>query len=171
MSSPLQTKTTPSQFLSGTEVQVKVRNNEKNNLYIAVISIGSSGKITPLFPYWNSAEIEAILAPQQEIITPQESDGYSFKLKGVGSQEILVLASFLPIRDALKGLKSIADITNPGGRTPVNIEGEQALGWVQELLGDLERNTRGIRVESSGDRIVAKSQLAAISTIINVVES
>lgn len=165
------TKTTPSQFLSGTDVQVKVRNNEKNNLYIAVISIGSSGKITPLFPYWNSAEIEAILAPQQEIITPQESDGYSFKLKGVGSQEILVLASFLPIRDALKGLKSIADITNPGGRTPVNIEGEQALGWVQELLGDLERNTRGIRVESSGDRIVAKSQLAAISTIINVVES
>ncbi|NJN10689.1 MAG: DUF4384 domain-containing protein [Richelia sp. RM1_1_1] len=165
------TKTTPSQFLSGTDVQVKVRNNEKDNLYIAVISIGSSGKITPLFPYWNSAEIEAILAPQQEIITPQESDGYSFKLKGVGSQEILVLASFLPIRDALKGLKSIADITNPGGRTPVNIEGEQALGWVQELLGDLERNTRGIRVESSGDRIVAKSQLAAISTIINVVES
>ncbi|MEB3216052.1 MAG: caspase family protein, partial [Nostocales cyanobacterium 94392] len=165
------TKTTPSQFLSGTDVQVKVRNNEKNNLYIAVISIGSSGKITPLFPYWNSAEIEAILAPQQEIITPQESDGYSFKLKGVGSQEILVLASFLPIRDALKGLKSIADITNPGGRTPVNIEGEQALGWVQELLGDLERNTRSIRVESSGDRIVAKSQLAAISTIINVVES
>jgi hypothetical protein len=164
--------TTPSQFTVGTDIQVKVRNHENRNLYVAVISISSSGKLTPLFPYWNSAEVEALLAPKQELITPQEGDGYAFTLRGAGALEILVLASAQPIRDALKGLKTIATVTNPGERSPVNLEGDRAFNWVQELLGDLDRNTRGIvTVAPRSDRIVAKSQLAAISTIVNVVAS
>jgi hypothetical protein len=151
---------------------VKVRNHENRNLYVAVISISSSGKLTPLFPYWNSAEVEALLAPKQELITPHEGDGYAFTLRGAGALEILVLASAQPIRDALKGLKTIATVTNPGERSPVNLEGDRAFNWVQELLGDLDRNTRGIvTVAPRSDRIVAKSQLAAISTIVNVVAS
>jgi hypothetical protein len=163
--------TTPSQFKVGTEVQVKIRNNENRNLYVAVISIGSSGRLTPLFPYWDSAEVEAILAPNEERITPQEGDGYTFTLKGAGALEVLVLASAKPIRDALKGLKTIAEGGGIASRSPIPLEGDESLDLVQALLGDLDRNTRAEVAVTRNERIIAKSQLAAISTIVNVVES
>ncbi|HEY9614825.1 caspase family protein [Allocoleopsis sp.] len=164
--------TTPKTFKQGTTVQVQVRNNEKRNLYIAVIGIGESGKITPLYPYWNSAENEALLGEGQVLLTPVEGDGYNFTLTGAGSFEVLVLVSEKPIRDALKGLQTIAAgrSVEAGSRTPLLLSGEEELGFVEALISDGDRNTRGGIQVTQDIKAIDRRQLAAISTILEVVK-
>lgn len=164
--------TTPKTFKQGTTVQVQVRNNEKRNLYIAVIGIGESGKITPLYPYWNSAESEALLGEGQVLLTPVEGDGYTFTLTGAGSLEVLVLASEKPIRDALKGLQTIAAgrSAEAGSRSPLLLSGEEELGFVEALISDGERNTRSEITVTRNMNAINRRQLAAISTILEVVK-
>lgn len=164
--------TTLKTFKQGTTVQVQVRNNEKRNLYIAVIGIGESGKITPLYPYWNSAESEALLGEGQVLLTPVEGDGYKFTLTGAGSLEVLVLASEKPIRDALKGLQTIAAgrRVEAGSRTPLLLSGEEELGFVEALISDGDRNTRSDITVIRDMSAINRRQLAAISNILEVVK-
>lgn len=167
--------TTPKTFKQGTVIQVQVRNNENRNLYVAVIGIGASGKITPLFPYWNSAENEAILGKNETLLTPIEGDGYTFTLTGAGALEILVLASEKPIRDALKGLQTIAAGrgAEAGSRAPLSLSGEEELGFVEALIGDGNRNSRSGDADVGVSRdmnAINRRQLAAISTIVEVVK-
>lgn len=163
--------TTPNAFKDKTDIQVQVRNNEKRNLYVAVIAISASGKITPLFPYWDSAESEAILDPKKPLLTtPLKEDGYSFTLNGAGTLEILVLASEKPIRDALKGLQAIAGSRGAASRAPLNLSGDDELGFVRSLMGDGDRNTRSELAVSQDMNAINRRQLAAISTILEVVK-
>jgi hypothetical protein len=166
--------TTPRTFKNGTPIQVQIRNNDKTNLYVAVIAISSSGKITPLYPYWDSAESEAILGKGQALLTPVSGDGYTFTLNGTGSLEILVLASEKPIRDALKGLQTIAQNQSSENqsakpRAPLSLSGDEELGFVRSLLGDADRNTRTEMGVSRDMNAINRRQLAAISTIVKVV--
>lgn len=167
--------TTPKTFKQGTAIQVQVRNNEKRNLYVAVIGISAGGKITPLHPYWISAEGEAIIGSGQTLITPIEGDDWTFTLTGSGSLEILVLASEKPIRDALKGLQTIAAGRGAGvaSRAPLTLSGEEELGFVEALIGDGNRNTRSGDADIGVNRdlnAINRRQLAAISTIVEVVK-
>lgn len=161
--------TTPKTFKDGTSIQVQIRNNESRSLYVAVIGISASGKITPLYPYWDSAESEAVLAAGKQLLTPVEKkDGYAFTLKGAGSLEVLVLASEKPIRDALKGLQAIAASRGVASRSPVGLSGEEELGFVRSLLGEANRNTRTELAVSRDMAAINRNQLAAISTIVEV---
>ncbi len=164
--------TTPKTFKEGTTVQVQIRNQEKRNLYVAVIGIGESGKLTPLYPYWNSAESEALLGAGQTLLTPVQGDSYIFTLEGTGSLEVLVLASEKPIRDALKGLQTIAAGrgAEAGSRAPLALSGEEELGFVEALMGDGDRNTRSDITVSRDMNAINRRQLAAISTILEVVK-
>jgi hypothetical protein len=162
---------TPATFKDNTQIQIQVRNNEKRNLYVAVIAISATGTITPLYPYWDSAESEAILAAGQRLLTPVEEDGYQFTLSGAGALEILVLASEKPIRDALKGLQTIAAGRGAGvnSRSPLELSGEEELRFVETLMGDGDRNTRTTTIKVSRDmNAIDRRQLAAISTILTV---
>ncbi len=166
-----QVTTTPKTFKQQTAIQVQVSNQEKSNLYVAVISISASGKITPLFPYWDSAESEAIVGAGQTLLTPVSGDGYTFTLKGAGSLEILVLASEKPIRDALKGLQTIAAGrgADANSRAPLALSGEEELSFVEKLVGDGDRNTRSEMDVRRDMNAINRRQLAAISTILQVV--
>jgi hypothetical protein len=166
---------TPKTFQQGTVIQVQVRNNERRNLYVAVIGIGASGNITPLYPYWVTAESEAIIGAGQTLTTPIEGDTWTFTLKGSGALEILVLASEKPIRDALKGLQTIARGrgADANSRAPLTLSGEEELGFVEALMGDSNRNARSGDADIGVSRdlsAINRRQLAAISTILEVVK-
>jgi len=163
--------TTPKTFKTGSAIQVQISNQEKHDLYVAVIAISSTGEITPLYPYWDSAENEAILAPgQKPLLTPLDGDGYAFNLTGTGSLEILVLASEKPIRDALKGLQTIAAGrgADASSRSPLSLSGDEELNFVRSLIGDADRNTRADVTISRNVEAINRRQLAAISTIVEV---
>lgn len=158
-------------FKSKTEFQIRVKNNEDRDLYIAVLLISTSGNLTVLYPY-GDAEEAARVAKGTELLTPQENDGYQFTLTGDGFLEVLTLASTQPLRDTLKAIQKIASDRGIGARTavPLTRDGD-SLDVVGALLGDLDRNTRDADVTISGNkRAVNASQLAAISTVIQVVK-
>lgn len=162
--------TTPKTFKDGVPIQIQVRNNEKRDLYVAVIAISDSGIITPIYPYWDSAESEAIISAGQSLLTPVKGDGYTFTLNGAGSMEILVLASEKPIRDALKGLQTIASNRGSASRTPLGLSGDEELRFVRSLLGDADRNTRTELGVSRDMNAVNRRKLAAISTMLEIVQ-
>lgn len=159
-------------FKTGTNIQVKVRNAEQRNLYMAVLVIGSSGKITVLYPYWEAPEDAALLKPGQELAVPQAGDSYEFGLKGSGGfLEVMTIASTKPLRDALKGIQAIARGRGIGTRSLVPLE-EDSLAVVGDLLGDFDRHTREADIEVKGNvRAVDATQMTAISTLIQVVGS
>ncbi|MBW4518181.1 MAG: caspase family protein [Scytolyngbya sp. HA4215-MV1] len=158
------------QFKSGTEFQVKVRNHTDQNLHVAVLLIGSSGNLTVLYPYWDAPEDADLIAPQQELVTPQSGDGYQFILKGVGFLEVLVLASSRPLRNTLKAIQTIAKDRGIAARSPLPLKEDTSLDVVGALLGDLDRNARDADVEvKSSKQAVDTQQLAATSTILEVV--
>ncbi|MBL1177171.1 caspase family protein [Pantanalinema sp. GBBB05] len=157
------------QFPSGSEFQVKLRNNETRNLYMAALVISSSGNLTVLFPYWDAPEDAALVAPGQELVTPQTGDGYQFVLRGTGFIEVLTLASTKPLRDMLQALRPIGESRTAGSRTAVSLRDDEPLNIIGAMLGDLNRSTREAGVDLVSTRQLVKAdQLAAMSTFIQV---
>ncbi|HEY9596638.1 MAG TPA: caspase family protein [Cyanophyceae cyanobacterium] len=157
-----------------TEVRVQVQNNESKNLYISVLVIGSNGDIIVLYPVdWESPEEATLVAPKQILIVPPENSDFRFIVQGPsGFLELLVLASTEPLRDALRGLKQIANSrgTRSGDPLPLDPnqdEPDEVMGF---LLGDLDRTTRAMINVTRGVRAVDTTQLAAISAVLEVVE-
>lgn len=158
------------QFPSGSEFQVKLRNNEDRNLYMAALVISSSGNLTVLFPYWDAPEDAALVAPGQELVTPQTGDGYQFILRGAGFIEVLTLASTKPLRDMLQALRPIGESRAAGSRTAVSLRDDEPLNIIGAMLGDLNRSTREAGVDMVSTRQLVKAdQLAAMSTFIQVI--
>ncbi len=158
------------QFPAGSEFQIKLRNNEERNLYMAALVISSSGSLTVLFPYWDAPEDAALVAPGQELVTPQTTDGYQFILRGAGFIEVLTLASTKPLRSMLQALRPIGEARGAGSRSAVPLRDDEPLNIVGSMLGDLNRNTREAGVDVVSTRQLVKAdQLAATSTFIQVV--
>ncbi|WP_421655857.1 caspase family protein [Leptothermofonsia sp. ETS-13] len=160
------------QFKAGTDFQVKVRNNETRNLYIAVLVIGSSGNLTVLYPYWDAPEDAALVPTGQELLTPKEGDGYNFTLRGAGFIEVLTIASTKPLRNTLKAIQMIAGDRGIGSRTALTLSrGDDSLDVVGALLSDIDRNSRSADFPvSGGKQMVDTTQLAAISNVVEVVK-
>lgn len=160
-------------FKAGTEFQVRVKNNESRSLYIAVLTIGSSGNLTMLYPYWEAPEQAALLAPGQELLTPQAADSWQFILRGAGSVEVMVLSSSQPLRDTLKAVSAIARSRGATRSAALPLRSEEPLDIVAALLGDCDRHacSKGDnQVVKGGKRAIDATQLAAISTVIQVVK-
>jgi len=157
------------QFPSGSEFQIRLRNNEERNLYMAALVIGSSGTLTVLFPYWDAPEDAALVAPGQELLTPQAGDDYQFILRGAGFIEVLTLASTKPLRDMLQALRPIGEARGIASRSAVSLRDDEPLSIVGSMLGDLNRSSREAGVDVVSTRQLVKAdQLAAISTFIQV---
>ncbi len=84
---------------------------------------------------------------------------------------MLVLASIAPLRNALKGLQTIASSRGATRGSPLEIREDEPVNVVGDLLGDIDTLARSggaapvlIRKQAVGTR-----QLAAISIIVEVV--
>ena len=151
----------------GTNLQVSIKNSEKQDLYVGVLAIASSGDMTLLYPLdFDSAEDASLLKSGDTLQVPKEGrDRYKFKVQGPsGIFDVLVLASVKPLRNALKGLKSIQ------GKRGVPKDIRSPEETINGLLGDLTSATRtGIIVEGNVST-VDMDALAALSVTIRVGE-
>ncbi|MDX2232483.1 MAG: DUF4384 domain-containing protein [Leptolyngbyaceae cyanobacterium bins.349] len=158
-------------FKPGTEIQVKMKNTAATDRYVAVLSIGSAGNLRVLFPYYDAPEEAARVAPGQELSLPEP--GVRFPLSTtLGSLEILVLASGKPVRDALRVLREVADrggVSSSRSISPRGMQGEDALGVMSVLLGNIDQNTRSDINVVSDVKAVDARQITVISTAIEVV--
>ncbi|MBE9125643.1 MULTISPECIES: caspase family protein [unclassified Coleofasciculus] len=163
----------------GTEIKVEVQNNEQEDIYIGVLVIGSNGDIAVLYPVnWDAPEEAARVAAGKTLTVPPSSDNpendFHLIVQGPsGFMELLVVASKQSLRDALKGLQQIAGSRGTRSGDPLPLEADEPVKVIDDLLGDLDRNTRDARSTialTRGVRAVDTKQLAALSTIIEVVE-
>ena len=163
------------QLDADSEIEIKINNKEERDLYVGVLVINSNGDIVVLHPTdWNSPEEAARLANGTTMIVPQKTgnpDDFSFIVRGPsGFFELLVLASTKPISNALKGLQQIARGRGARSGNPLALGEDEPVNIMDALLGDLDRNSRtGIDLVR-GRQTVDAEQLAALSTIIEVVE-
>ncbi len=162
------------QFKRGTNIQAQIKNNESRNIYVSLLFITGS-VINNFFPLdWNDAEVKSLVAPTQTITVPQPEDNFVWNVGDVaGTFEVLILASFAPLREALKGLQNLAKGRGTRNGEPVDVQANESVNIIGNFLGDINNNSR------SGDaapKLLAKevqaistSQLAAISTVVEVV--
>lgn len=152
-------------FKVGTNLQIEMQNNEERNLYVSVLVIDSSGDIIVLFPLdWGAPEVAALVKPEQKITVKDIALGGPS-----GTLEVMVLASVNPLRNALKGLQKIAIDRGIGRGDTVALNEGEPVAVMDNLLGDLN-DSRATIVRQTGNSTVATNQLAAISTIVEVVE-
>jgi len=168
--------TTVQQLAPGTELKVEVTNQENRNIYMSVLVIGSNGDLVVLYPAeWEAAEDATLIAPGQTLVVPREGH-VKFVVQGPsGFLELMVLASTKPLRDALKGLQTIAQERGVRSGVPMVLgeNEDETVEVMGALLGDLDqitRETRGARNTTTQTRGVDTTQLAVISNMIEVVE-
>lgn len=170
---------------SGSEVLIHVTNHEDRDLYISLLAIGSSGRITVLYPNdWDSPEEASRLASGQSLIAPEHeghrnpqqdycrnpSEDFHLCLTGRGYVEILTIASTRPLRDVLRGIQRIAEETNVPSRAPISLRDEDSLDVAENLLRDIDRQTRGNIEVRTARNAINVDQMAALSTMIEIVE-
>ena len=155
---PQNIKTTLQKLKAGTEIKIHVTNNEKRSLYIAVLVIGSNGEIVLLHPSeYDSAETASLIAPGKEVVVPPTTanpeNDFNFIVQGPsGFLELLVIASAKPLRNALRGLKQIAEDTGTRSGEPLELKGDETVRGRGDVKG------------------VDNTQLAALSATIEVSE-
>jgi hypothetical protein len=163
----------PSQFTPQSKIAIEVKNQGSEDLYVGVVTIGASGNLRVLFPYvddFDSAEERALISPGSSLNLPDAD--WEFPLsKTPGTLELMVFASPTPIKSALKGLQSIArgqrggTTSRSAGLTPQPLSGDDALGTIGSLLGDVSRTSRSIM---NTTRTIAVNQFEVVSTLIEV---
>ncbi len=178
------TSATVQQLKPGTEVKVEVTNQENRNIYMSVLVIGSNGDLVVLYPVnWGAPEDATLIAPGQTVAVPRDGDT-KFTVQGPsGFLELMILASTKPLRDALKGLQTIARSRglSSTSRSPIALgeNEDETVEVIGALLGDLDRitqETRGTivstssRTTTSRTRGVDTTQLAVMSNVIEVVD-
>jgi hypothetical protein len=153
---------------SGSLVEITVQNNEPQPLYIAVIGIGSTGNMVVFFPSEWNVPGDATLVNTGETIHLGKED-FDIRIKGVGVAQVLVLASAMPLRNALKSLQRIA--SEQGIRRGLLPIGEEAENAVNDLLGGIDQNTRSADFTATpkGHRAISTNQLAVIAVALEVV--
>ena len=160
------------QFKRGTNIQAQVKNNESRNIFVSLLFITGSGAINNFFPLdWDAPEEKALIAPGQTITVPQPEDNFVWNVgKGTGTFEVLILASVNPLRNALKGLQSIARSRGTRNGDPLGLD--EPVDIIGNLLGDIDNNSRNAEptIMAKGVQAISTNQLAAISTIVEVVD-
>jgi hypothetical protein len=170
---------------AGSEIAITVTNQEQNPIYVGVLAIGGTGRITVLHPTdWDAPESASLLEPGQTLVAPEisgrrdpnrnycerPSEDFHLCLSGSGHVELLTIASTTPLRDVLRGMQQIAEDMGATRGEPIGLSEENALGVVNDLVSEMDRATRGDVVVRGGVRGVDVTKMAALSTTIEVVE-
>lgn len=165
-------------FPANTNIQVEIQNNESSNLYISAVLIDSSGNLIVLFPLdWDAPEDAALVPSGKMKVFPELEGNWDIRLLGPsGTLELLVLASVKPIRNALKGLQSIARSQGARRDLPLGLSEDEPVSVMASLLSDFneisrasaEFVNRAIKAERT-ITLVDSKQIAVKSTLIEVV--
>ncbi|MEO1376033.1 MAG: caspase family protein [Cyanobacteria bacterium J06635_10] len=145
--------------------EFQVTNRTNNGLYITMLLIDSTGDIILIFPYqWPANEESMRLAAGQTMVigNPKELELKALKK---GSGEALLIASRLPLKNAVKTLSALA--AERGLRSqPIDLKGE--VGAIDDLLSDLSGD-RGIKVEKTlNQKSMEVKQMATLSLSFEV---
>lgn len=152
----------------GTNLQVSIKNSEKQDLYVGVLAIGSSGDLTLLYPLdYSAAEDAALLKSGDTLQVPRAGrDKFDFEVQGpTGTFDVLVLASVQPLRNALKGLNKIQG--RSGELREIGDPQETIIGLLDDLTNSTRANLAPKRNTSS---TMDMNTLAALSVTIRVGE-
>ncbi len=147
------------------QAELRLINNDKRNLYVAVVAFNGDGSLDFLYPpNFNEPEIAALLE-KGKAAQPQK-----INLNPAGFVELMTLVSTEPVRDMLLALKRIAEISKlPEGSS--STRGENFSQLFGDLLNDLDNTSRTGNPKLSREvSVVNRKQFTAISTIIQIVE-
>ncbi|MGP1385354.1 MAG: caspase family protein [Thainema sp.] len=166
------------QFASGTTLKVEVENFEDNALFLSVLVIGADGSLNVLYPGdWSAPEEAARIDAQGKVTVPRPQDTTLFQVQGSGGfPEILLLVSTQPLRNALRGMQTIARGRGQE-RGAMDLRGDEPVTVLDFLLGDVDETTRTtatgtIAALSMADQSVVSfydtNTLATLSAVIQV---
>lgn len=174
--SPVETEA----FEAGEYVQIRLKNTSSSEaVYVSCVAIGSTGNMTVIYPNnWSAPEDDALMEPGAELLLPRPEDApirYQLSLdedETVSYVELLTLVSTRSLRNSLRGLQEIAS-NNETLRSNVALKENQMLGWLDNLLGDVnEISRRGRSSRTAADRTaVSGGAIAIYSTLLEVVRS
>lgn len=167
----------PVQFPSETQLKVQVNNESNQDLYLAILLISAQGDMNTFHPTnWDAPEEESLFSAGEVKELPPP--GESLELTGTsGFPEILILASQEPLRNTLKALQQIAASRGQSRGFLGDIRGEESLGVIDSLLGDLTELKRSgdggfrQRNDESGQGSIPyeTSTMAVLSAVLEVV--
>ncbi|GET38924.1 caspase family protein [Microseira wollei] len=96
-------------FASGDAIQIKVENQEDRKLYLSCLAIDAFNNLIVLYPAdFESPEDASQIDAGGSLIVPRPQDELKFALSGSGQIQLLTLVSTQPLRNVLRGLKTIA---------------------------------------------------------------
>lgn len=178
------TVASPPPLVAGTEIQVQVQNQDVQDLYMALLSIASTGEMAILHPVgWDAPEAAARLPAGQTQRVPDPDgagDRFRFVVQGpAGFFELLVLVSAVPLRDTLRSLQTIARNRGTRSGNPLAFaegtrsrdEGEDApVDVVDALLRDLDQGSRGAIAAVPTQQRIDAQRLAAYTFVLEVTD-
>lgn len=156
--------------------QFKVKNREKNALYLGILLIDPAEGVIVLYPN-EFQEVGADegkatrIEPDQTVLIPDPNkDDFVLVTEKTGVGEVLIIASQKPLTNALLRLRELAREqlnAQQGKRSGLLQAGDQSVEVVSDLLDDLSGTPRsaiaGVRQR------VRTSQMAALSITFEVV--
>ncbi len=168
-------------FKTKEAIKIRLKNRERDReLYLSCLAIDSQGNLIVLYPgMWDVPEEAARIDRNSELVIPRPEDDIRFEVDGSGFLEIITLVSTSPLRNALKGIQSIARRRGIAShsRSFLAVVGDQPLAVLDDLLADVDQLSRGntatigaVSTAPSG-RQRDTDVLAAFSTTIEVVEA
>lgn len=159
----------------GTPVAFEVANQGSQPLFVSLLVIDPTGEMTVIYPNnWTASEEATRVAAGRTIRIPDPGTD-AFKLvtqEPRGMVEVLIVASLSPIRQALKGLQSIASQTGQT-RGPVTLA--DPVGVMDDLLADLTgpsvgtRGAPGTRGLAAVARRIDTNRIATLSMSFEVI--
>ncbi len=148
------------------QIQLALINQETEPLHMAVLVISINGDISTAYPYMLEAPIdEALVSANQERIL-----SFEFNIrKTPGQFELMLIASRKPLNKFLKAVETIVRSRGDIKRgDPITLRENEPLDVMTDLLEDVDRISRDVRAHT-GKRVIDRSQVCALSTIIRVV--
>ncbi|MEO1430792.1 MAG: caspase family protein [Cyanobacteria bacterium J06633_8] len=143
--------------------QFKVKNNSPHNLYIATLSIDSTGELSVIFPNENTDNLneQMLLASKGNLIIGQPQK-LILQTVEKGFVEVLVIASRSPLDKAISGLTRLAEQLEEQKKDKEKCSLDSTRG--SEIIGDLINDlTEGSRGNSTTMAEVKTSNLATLS--------
>ncbi|OUC16167.1 MAG: hypothetical protein B0A82_03180 [Alkalinema sp. CACIAM 70d] len=154
---------------AGSEIALKLINQDRQPLHVAVLAIASNGDLTILHPLlWDGSQKPVPLAPQEHRMVPASNDRFQFMIEPpAGFLELITLASTEPLNDVLRGLQKIAQQRGTRSGSPLDLQNGEPLAIVGDLLNTLDRDSQR---NQQAIAQVAVDQFAMLSTILEVQE-
>ncbi|MBE9229066.1 caspase family protein [Phormidium sp. LEGE 05292] len=165
-----------------TPVELKIINNESNDIFVSILVINAEAEITVIFPnQWSAPGDAARLVAGETLLLPEPNkDTFSLQTQEpLGMTEILIITSLKPLRKALKVLQTIAqNRSQQSGPIAISTPVEVIDNLLKDL-GESSNSNNDLRSSNSNNIVLTKSenginqvdttQVAAMSITFEVV--